>query len=59
MSALNRRDALKMTAAGLGAWAVAPTTYGAEPTPRPFGPEFPNLESFTTGEWWKKGGDTL
>lgn len=23
--------------------------------PQPFGTEFPNLESLTTGEWWKKG----
>ncbi|MFM7606966.1 MAG: hypothetical protein ACKO8Z_17435, partial [Prosthecobacter sp.] len=27
----------------------------AADAPQPFGAEFPNLESLTTGEWWKKG----
>ena len=27
----------------------------AADNPQPFGTEFPNLESLTTGEWWKKG----
>ncbi|MEZ6128361.1 MAG: metallophosphoesterase family protein [Planctomycetaceae bacterium] len=29
------------------------TTSAADSKPQPFGPEFPNLDSDATGEWWK------
>lgn len=51
---LTRRKALKMTAAGLGAMALAPSLAdGAPSEAQPFGTEFPNLDSLATGDWWK------
>lgn len=38
----------------LASFGSAPTdTHAAEPT-RPFGDEFPNLDSLAVGEWWKR-----
>ena len=52
MKKINRRTAMKATAAGLGALSlVTNTTVGQAPA-KPFGTEFPNLESLTTGKWW-------
>ena len=50
------RTALKVTAAGLGALALKAHSLSAQEAAQPFGQEFPNLESLTTGEWWQKGG---
>ena len=50
-----RRTALKVTAAGLGALALKARSLSAQEAAQPFGQEFPNLESLTTGEWWTKG----
>ena len=55
MKSINRRTAIKLTAAGVGALAFKPDAYLAQDTPQPFGAEFPQLESLTTGEWWTKG----
>ncbi len=55
MKRINRRNALKITAVGLGALAVPPGEVAARDAAQPFGSEFPNLESLTTGEWWTKG----
>ena len=52
---MNRRTAIKATAAGLGALAFEPGQLTAQEAVQPFGVEFPNLESLTTGEWWKRG----
>ncbi|MBL9116454.1 MAG: metallophosphoesterase [Verrucomicrobiaceae bacterium] len=51
-SSLSRRDALKLTAAGIGSMAL---DLKAQDAAQPFGAEFPTLDSLTTGEWWKKG----
>jgi len=56
MKRINRRNALKITAVGLGALAVRPgEVAAARDAAQPFGAEFPNLDSLTTGEWWTKG----
>lgn len=55
MKKINRRTALKITAAGVGALALNPRTLSAQNAAQPFGSEFPNLESLTTGEWWTRG----
>ena len=55
MKSINRRTAIKLTAAGVGALAFKPGTSFAQDAPQPFGAEVPNLESLTTGEWWTKG----
>lgn len=51
---MNRRTALKATAAGLGALTFGGELFAGAEGAQPFGPEFPNLESLTTGEWWNK-----
>lgn len=55
---INRRTALQLTAAGIGTLALAEQVTAAELTPQPFGKEFPNLESLTTGEWWQQATNT-
>ena len=54
---ITRRDALKLTAASLGALVVSPDLL-AEDAAQPFGLEFPNLDSLATGQWWTKGATT-
>jgi hypothetical protein len=53
---LTRRDALKITAAGLGGVALGggATGVSAAEAAQPFGAEFPMLDSLATGEWWAK-----
>lgn len=47
---ITRRHFLRTTPLAL----LPGTAFGAdELLPSPFGPQFPKLESFTTGEWWK------
>lgn len=55
MSEIDRRTVLKATAVGFGSlvWPLE-ESIGAEAA-APFGSEFPNLESLTTGEWWLHG----
>lgn len=55
MKPINRRVALKLTAMGVGALALKPEASFAQNPTQPFGPEFPNLDSLATGEWWNKG----
>lgn len=55
MKRINRRTALKLTAAGLGALALPTGELLAQDAASPYGTEFPNLESLTTGRWWTKG----
>ena len=55
MKPINRRTAIKLTAAGVGALALRPAISLAQEAPQPFGKEFPQLESLTTGDWWTKG----
>ena len=52
MTPINRRTAIKLTAAGVGALALMPVASFAQATPQPFGAEFPELDSLATGEWW-------
>ena len=47
---MTRREALKTTAATFGALTL-PLSLAAEPD-RPFGAEFPKLDSLASGEWW-------
>ncbi len=54
MNKINRRTAIKVTAAGVGALAFRPGAMPAQDATQPFGPEFLNLESLTTGEWWTR-----
>ena len=55
MKPINRRTAIKLTAAGFGALALKPSASLAQEAPPPFGKAFPQLESLTTGDWWTKG----
>lgn len=43
---------MKATAAGLGALSLVPNITVGQTPAKPFGTEFPNLESLTTGKWW-------
>lgn len=52
MKKINRRAVIKVTAAGLGALSLVPNTTVGQAPAKPFGTEFPNLESLTTGKWW-------
>lgn len=53
MNNIDRRTALKLTAAGMGALAFGPGL-SAKDMEAPFGAEFPELDSLTTGEWWTR-----
>lgn len=50
---MDRRTALKVTALGVGSLVLTPEWLSAQDA-APFGKEFPNLESLTTGTWWNK-----
>ena len=52
---VNRRAAIKITAAGVGAVALTPDFFAAREAVQPFGADFKNLETLTTGQWWTKG----
>ena len=54
MKPINRRTAIKLTAAGVGALAFKPDASLAQDAAPPFGAEFPELDSLATGEWWTK-----
>ena len=51
-SSVTRRDALKLTAAGLSSLAFQPASVSAQDSALPFGAQFPELDSLATGEWW-------
>ena len=52
MKKINRRSALKASAVTLASLPIlGGATVGQQPA-KPFGTEFPNLESLTTGKWW-------
>src|SRR5687768_13935567 len=55
MKAIDRRTAIKLAAAGAGALTLGPEALPAQFPAQPFGAEFPNLDSLTTGEWWMRG----
>ncbi len=59
MKPINRRAAIKLTAAGVGALAVKPFTSLAEDAAAPFGTEFPDLDSLATGQWWSKAATAV
>ena len=48
---------MQLTAAGAGALVISRDFLKAQEAAAPFGPEFPRLESLTTGEWWKRPGN--
>ncbi len=51
---LTRRDFARGMIAAAAAATVVPAL-AADPEPaKPFGDEFPNLDSFAVGEWWTK-----
>ncbi len=49
---MTRRDAIKATAATIGALASHSSHALGQETASPFGSEFPNLDSLASGEWW-------
>jgi len=51
---MNRRSAIKVTAAGVGSLVLTPEFFAAVESAQPFGADFKNLELLTTGEWWKR-----
>ncbi|MFN6050574.1 MAG: hypothetical protein ACK47R_07070, partial [Planctomycetia bacterium] len=52
MKKINRRSALKASAVTLASLPIlGGATVGQQPS-KPFGADFPNLESLTTGKWW-------
>ena len=52
---LTRRDILKSTPLAILGTSLGSTSFGsaAAAASPPFGEKFPELESLTTGEWWK------
>ena len=52
---VNRRAAIKITAVGVGSLAPTPDFFAARAAVQPFGADFKNLETLTTGQWWTKG----
>jgi hypothetical protein len=55
MTDFDRRTLLKITSAGVTSVALGNQFSTAQDTTAPFGKEFPNLDSLTTGEWWTRG----
>ncbi len=56
MSSIDRRAALKIAAAATACSLVLPDLdLAAQEAAQPFGSEFPELESLTTGQWWTRG----
>lgn len=55
MQDIDRRTAIKLAAVGVGSLALSPHELPAQTAAQPFGAEFPNLESLTTGPWWTRG----
>ena len=51
---VSRRNAIKKTAAGLTSLMIAPQFLRAAEAVKPFGEDYANLETLTTGEWWKR-----
>ncbi|MFZ9791696.1 MAG: metallophosphoesterase family protein [Gemmataceae bacterium] len=52
MKKINRRSALKASVVTLASLPIlGGVTVGQQPS-KPFGADFPNLESLTTGKWW-------
>jgi len=59
MIPIDRRAALKIAIAATAGSVVFPDLdLAAQESAQPFGTEFPNLESLTTGQWWKRGQST-
>ncbi|MDP6891622.1 MAG: hypothetical protein QF731_00455 [Verrucomicrobiota bacterium] len=54
---VNRRTAIKAAAVGVGGLVITPDFLRAADAVNPFGKGFSNLESLTTGEWWKRAGN--
>jgi hypothetical protein len=54
---INRRNAIKVTAAGMSSLVIDPEFLRAEAASKPFGKSFSNLETLSTGEWWKQPGN--
>lgn len=54
---VSRRNAIKTTATGLTSLVIAPQFLKAAEAAKPFGDDFANLETLTTGEWWKRPGN--
>jgi hypothetical protein len=55
MKPIDRRHALKIAATATACSLVLPDlNLAAQEASQPFGSEFPNLESLTTGEWWNR-----
>ncbi|MDP7051073.1 MAG: hypothetical protein QF600_04040 [Verrucomicrobiota bacterium] len=55
---MNRRTALELSVKASGALILTSDFLAAQGQSKPFGNEFGNLELLTTGEWWKRPGNT-
>jgi len=51
---INRRKAIQSTALGIGALSASSHNLAAAEKSKPFGEDFPNLESLSTGSWWTR-----
>ena len=56
---VSRRNAIKKTAAGLTSLMIPPQFLRAAEAVKPFGEDYANLETLTTGEWWKRPGNLM
>jgi len=54
---INRRTAIKTAAVGVGSLSITPEFLCAKDGGKLFGEGFANLETLTTGEWWKRPGN--
>jgi hypothetical protein len=54
---IDRRTAIKTAAVGVGSLAITPEFLRAADGEKLFGQGFANLETLTTGEWWKRPGN--
>ena len=54
---IDRRTAIKTAAVGVGSLAITPEFLRAADGKKLFGEGFANLETLTTGEWWKRPGN--
>ena len=54
---IDRRTAIKTAAVGVGSLAITSDFLRAADGEKLFGEGFANLETLTTGEWWKRPGN--
>jgi hypothetical protein len=55
MTDVNRRNAIRISAVSASMLFITKDFLAGQEATHPYGAEFPNLESLTTGEWWTRG----